>query len=423
MRSEVGYWPIAIGLVLFGGAIRGPVSGLLVALGVAVGWIAWRRTDLVVDTRFAGACAALLGVLGLILGVVRNPIASPAELVAWPLAGIAASMAVIYRPDLRRPVVVVSGLMLFLASSILMTEIAGSDSGIDVYLSHKAATDALERGDDPYGEAVRVPNTSPFVEGEIIVGYSYPPVALAGFALSDLVTGDPRWATVLAIGALAVVGVTRGGAHPLLLVFLAAPIWRYFVFSGWTEALTLLLFVASAALWSRQPRLSAMLLGLALVSKQYLIVLLPVLLAMRVDRKTERLGWAAASGLITMVPLLVWSPANAFETLVARPLALGLRPDSQSLPGFLDSVGWGFEPPLIVLVGFVTVAGALAARRVETAADFLVAIGLVLGVAFSLGLAFPNYWLLVAGLATFGIALRYEETMVKRPGILPISSR
>lgn len=422
MTLERGYWPVAVGLIVFGGAVRSSVSGLLVTIGVTIGWYAWRRTNELVSTRMAASCAVLVGSVGLISGVVRNPMASAVELVIWPAAGIAASLAVFHRPIRRRGAVDVSAVMLLAASGALLIQIGGSDSGIDVYLSHQAAADAIVRGDDPYGDTVLVPNTSPYVEDEVIVGYSYPPLTLGAFAASDLLSGDSRWMTVVSLAILLGVGVSRAGAHSLLLVFLVAPIWRYFVFSGWTEMLTLVLFVASAAFWGRSPRTSAILLGLALVSKQYLIVLLPVILAMRSDSKPQRLAWAALAGSAAMAPVFLWSPAGAFEALVVRPLSLGFRPDSQSLPGLLESLGLGFELPLIVLVGVVTAAGLLAAQDVRSGADLLIATGLVLSVAFLLGLAFPNYWLLVAGLVTFGVALRERDAKVKGTRILPISS-
>ena len=399
----------------------------MVSVGVILGLVAFMMR-LALPGAASLWLAGALGLVGLVSGVTRTPNATNLELLVWPVLALIVVAVVGLRPVTSKWGTVIAGGSIVLAGTIMLFQIGGSDSGIDVYLSHQSAAKAIQAGADPYGAAVRVPNTNPYVEAqEVIEGYSYPPLVLGVFGAAGIAFGDARWVTVVVVASL--VAVTFSSAHrdalALVLMFFLAPIWRYFVFSGWTEMFSLVWFVLAARTWDDKPRASAVFLGLGLASKQYMILLLPLLLASKVDKKSVRLPVAFAAALVTFIPVVFWDPAGAFDVLVVRPLGIGFRPDTISLPGMLASFGISLEVPRLVWLGIVAVAGGLIGRRVTDGSSLLVGSGLTLGIAFALSLAFPNYWLLVAGLWAFGsMASRHRlENQVFRPApTSPITS-
>ncbi|HEU4750981.1 MAG TPA: hypothetical protein VFT54_07980, partial [Acidimicrobiia bacterium] len=167
----------------------------------------------------------------------------------------------------------VSIVLVALLGAIVIRATGGT--GIDVMFLHRQAADAIIAGESPYGPAVDVPNGSPYATpGERIIGYPYPPVILLAFSLGEWMFGEPRWtAWVAAVGSIAAVAAmalrTRDGPVVTVAVLLAlVPGWPLMIQAGWTEVVSIALFVGAAAVWKR-PLASAVLLGLAIASKQY----------------------------------------------------------------------------------------------------------------------------------------------------------
>jgi hypothetical protein len=70
----------------------------------------------------------------------------------------------------------------------------------DTLLLHQSAAEEIAKGENPYITAT-APNSYLYApEGSVFEGYVYPPMTLAWFAGSDLLFGDSRWASVLAVG-------------------------------------------------------------------------------------------------------------------------------------------------------------------------------------------------------------------------------
>jgi hypothetical protein len=296
------------------------------------------------------------------------------------------------------------------AGVAVMVEHGGGDIGTDVYLAHRAGAAAIADGVNPYSDAVKYPDGSPFSpEGSVFQGYAYPPFTLWAYAVTIWATGDPRWLNVIAwVGVLAFAGRSlylrrRELMVPVLVVLAALPTWRLMVFTGWTEPLTVALLVAAAAFWRGRTLTSGLLLGLALASKQYMVLLAPMLLFVR-DRKSRlRAGVAVGTAIVTLVPYLVADPRSLVASMVVRPLSLGFRPDTQSLTVWVGAYG-----PAQTVIGLVALffVGWLMGRQSPAPGNFLVGVGLSLAVFFLLTMAFANYWFMVAALLGLSVAFR-----------------
>jgi hypothetical protein len=292
-----------------------------------------------------------------------------------------------------------------------------SPGGFDVYQSHQAAGDALADGENPYGDAVQVANGNPFApEGSTIVGYSYPPIVVATYGLVATFV-DPR--VVSTVGWLVVVGwfallslKRRDRAELNLSLFLLlaiAPVWPVVWYAGWTEPLSLALLLASALMWKDRPIVSAIILGLALASKQYFVLLVPLLFLHRGDHHTRRALIATGTAAATLVPALLVDAPSFLQATIGNLANIGFRPDSQSLSGLLADVGVEFTLPVAVWVAASLLFAAVVGRKSRSPADFYLYGAVILGFSFLIGQAFPNYWFLVMGLAAIGGVLKHRE--------------
>lgn len=420
--------------------------GLLIVLAVAA-----FSTAAVSPRPTLSAGAALVGVILLVLNLVGDRPEEQRDLIAWsgiaaivpvlfsrfesvgPLPGsersvraawltlvlITALLAVIAsrRPQIRR-FVVVGGL----AATVLVTGSMtlgewNSPVGFDVYRSHQAAGDALLAGENPYGDAVQTPNGSPHApEGSMIIGYSYPPVVLASYGLLSVLF-DPRvvsavaWLGVLVWLAKRAIGRRESDLALSVFVLVAtAPVWPVVWFASWTEPLSLALLWLALILWSRRPVLSAVLLGLALASKQYFVFLAPLLLLHREEGQHRRAFIAFGTAGLTILPALIIDP-GAYVTATINNLAdIGFRPDTQSLSGLLAESGIDFQVPLLVWIGLGLFVSALLGRWSHHRDDLAILSALGLSFVFLAGQAFPNYWFLMMGLVGVGSVIRAIES-------------
>lgn len=369
--------------------------------------------------------AVFLGVLVVALLAVGSDLAAipeidGLELAVWMVPPAAIALIGLFGL-LRRGGVTQSATLLLIAGVVVaaltvMADFAGTNVGVDVYLSHVAAADALAEGENPYTDAVRYPNGSPFAEeGAVLEGYGYPPVTLWAYAVTTWLTGDPRWLNVAAwVGVMGAVlwrvyQRRRELVVPFAVVFAVAPAWRLIVFTGWTEPLTIALLVAAAFAWRRTAIGSGLLLGLALASKQYMILLVPLLLLHRDRGQVKRLAAAAAAAAVTLLPYAVANLEVFVDRLVVRPLSFGYRPDTQSLPGLLDRLGVSPDIPIVVAFAAVLVVSRAVTRSSRGAGTFLVGAAVVTATFFLLSLGFANYWFFVAALLVTGAAFDVSE--------------
>jgi hypothetical protein len=298
--------------------------------------------------------------------------------------------------------VTVTGLFLVRATSAF---------GIDVVDLHYAAADALQSGLSPYGLAVEVENGSPVAPpNSTIVGYPYPPLTALLYSASVWLFDDPRWIGLLAwLATLGLAGaIASRSERPLAGVVVSAlaalPTWTLMIQSGSTEVLTLGLIAAALAFWRSGTFLGPVALGLAMASKQYFILSLPLLLIHPATRG-RRAVIAVASASMTLLPLAL-DLQNAWGALVMFHANTPPRPDSSNLVGLLAFLGYPTSLPLSLVLGFPLAAAVVLAFRGKELAHFVTSLATVLGVFFLLtSQAFGNYWFLVGGLCGLALTL------------------
>lgn len=417
---------IALAVVLWGANLRPPVQMVGVVLAGLLLWGAAtsRRRGRVPGSVLTWAVfAAALSTVG----VFGSPIASfpPSVAVVRPiLFGLVLVTAVIvhFRGHLRAwrlgaAVLAVVATLVTLAP--MFAQDWSSTVGSDVLHAHLAAGQALRAGENPYTDVVSVVSTNPHhPPGTMIEGYSYPPVVLVTYGLAAGYT-DPRLISALAwlgiVVCLAWLTLRSPREHVaiaslavlLLLSFtpLVAEVW----FMGWTEPLTLALFLGASLAWKKSWVWSGLVLGLALASKQYLVLLAPLLALHRDEDWVKRSVLAVGTAAITLVVGLVPNPEAFINATIGNLIDIGFRPDSQSIPGAVNALGWRFLLPTPVWVGLSLVMGGLIARQSRTRSDFLASGALMLAAAFLLGMAFPNYWFLVACLFAFAMVFGVKD--------------
>jgi uncharacterized membrane protein len=181
---------------------------------------------------------------------------------------------------------------------------------------------------------------------------------------------------------------------------------------AWNESVVLgCLLAAVALLLSDRANLAVIPLGLALATKQHVVLVLPLWALW------PSFGWrrALASGALAAgicLPWLLANPGRFYGCTVRFFLDLPARPDSISL--------WRFLPPAVQIpaVLALTVGGYLLAVRFldRSTAGLVLGCGLVFA-AFDLAnkQTFENQWLLACQLLVVGLACRAVERPAPRP--------
>jgi len=279
---------------------------------------------------------------------------------------------------------------------------------IDVLDLHIAAADALLEGQNPYTELAVVDTSPTAEEGDFWVGYPYPPLTLIAYSGSEILFGDPRWASVIALVFAVILiahpwrAMTRAQAGALVALALALvtqPVLGHVVRSAWTDPIALPFLVGVGLLWRRNPALSAVLLGLAFGTKQYFILALPLLLVWGDDYRWKRTAIAAGVAALSVLPAFVAHPQGAWDALVAAHLETPLRLDSIGLAGI------GFAAPFwLMLVASVGVAIWMGWRG-GPPPRFMLGLSATLATAFLLGSqSFLNYWFFIGAVVIVAVA-------------------
>ena len=162
--------------------------------------------------------------------------------------------------------------------------------------------------------------------------------------------------------------------------------------------------MVAALVWRRGALVSGVILGLALASKQYFVVLAPFLILLDSrDGRYRRVLVAFATVVLTMLPFIALDPIAYFEATLGNLMSIGFRPDTQSIPGLAAALGADFVLPQWVVVGVTGVVAVLLGRYLPPRRSWVGGSALVLATMFALGLAFANYWFLVMGLMAIGL--------------------
>lgn len=282
------------------------------------------------------------------------------------------------------------------------------EPGIDVWHLHQEAGTTLFDGDNPYSDIAVFASTDEIVEeARLMTGYPYTPPNLFVFGGSAALTGDSRWFSLFCwLGFLALFAMLRprSTVGTALVLFLASqPAWHVVLEIAYTETLTLLLLAASIVVWRKRETLGPILLGLTLATKQYFVVLAPMVLFAKLLPTKSRLIALGTAGLGAAVGL-IWGAGDYIDAVVSYHLRVPPQSHSVSLYGLT----YFFERPVLLpsAIGLVAsiVIGVTSARSSRTRSQLLLGAAAALGTGFFLATqAYVNYWLLVGGI----LALAY----------------
>ena len=421
---------VGIASILLGAsqASRPDVSAICITVGLILSLLSLRtQIPLLVGSehRWAAlASAALLGAFGRLFTTLPGSLLNAGAIILVSAAVMCAVAFVAGDRRWGRRIASVLAISLTVTTLVvLMADVWSSPVGTDVYHAHQLAGDALVSGQNPYTDAVTFVSGDPFAPPDTVIeGYPYPPVALSAYGIAGAFT-DPR--LISAVCLLAFLGWLAFGIwrtasdadsrvkFSVLMLMATAPLGSQVWFGAWTEPLTLLLFLVAALSWNRSRLWSGVLLGLALASKQYLILLLPMVVLNRDQGWRRRSIAAVVTATVTLLAGLAPNPSAFIRATIGNLTGIGFRPDTQSLPGLANEYGFSFMLPnwlwILLSLALVTVLGRSSTSR----SGFMFRGGLGLGIAFLLGLAFRNYWFLVAGLLAIGTVLEPGDAAAK----------
>lgn len=287
--------------------------------------------------------------------------------------------------------------------------VLGSTPVIDVWELLQGAGRGLADGRNPY--ELTFPASPP---GQVDDCFTYLPATMLLTAPGVWLGGDARWAElVLLVGTGVALGrhLRDRGAPRLSLALLVVvlPATAYVVQQAWTETVLLPALVATAVLADRgRTGWAAVAFGVALASKQHVVLLAPLLLLCRF--RLRDLATAAGTAAALTLPWLLANPPRFLGCTVDLFLAAGARRDSLSLWLLLPA------PVRLPMLVVALLAGYLLAWRCcpRTGSGFLVGCAVVLT---TFGLVnkqtFLNQWWLVGALVVAGLAL--APSLMNRP--------
>ncbi len=303
---------------------------------------------------------------------------------------------------------------------------------IDVYVFQRDGAKALLAGQNPY--ALRFPDIyggkSPFygpglsINGQLQFGFPYPPLSLLLSALGQVLGGDPRYAHIACVGlAGLLIAYARPGrvANAALALLLFTPRTIFVIEQSWTEPFAILGLAASVFAALRAPKATPYLLGAFFVTKQYLLLALPLtwLLLAQVPGWREKGKWvlkALVVGLALTLPLALWDPSEFWHSVFALQTYQPFRNDALSYLAWWVYLGY---PPQSALWGFAAALGAMALalwRLPRTAYGFAVGISITFLVFFAFNKqAFCNYYYFVMGALAVALAAGASPSQAPSP--------
>jgi hypothetical protein len=413
-----------------------PTAMVLVVAALGFAWaavLAPRALGRVVPDQ-PRVVAALLGavLVGQLVVIARAPIGMyftrpmpsqhPGFVPGLAVAGLCAVAA--FAGGRRVRLGAAAGLLAATVLLGLLTYRGSPDPVIDVVTVHDEAFAALARGESPYSmsfpdlyqgrEAFYPPGM--VEDGRVQYGFPYPPLSLL-MAWPGHRLGDFRYAELaaLVLGAAALVAAGRASAIAVLAmgVLLFTPRGFFALEQSWTEPFAILwLGLAVWAASARQPLLAAVALGLAMATKQYLVLAAPMLwhLADTPTRRRDVIVVAAATAVTATLPALA-DPEGFFHSAVMVQVREVLRMDALSLAVPLARTT-GTPLPGVAYAALVAAAALLAGWRVpSTPAGATAALAVTVLTAFAFGKkAFCNYYVLVIAALVMAIAARRGDS-------------
>jgi len=308
----------------------------------------------------------------------------------------------------RGPVVA----LVVLQALALAVAVHSTPATIDVEAFLREGGRALLHGHDPYALHIENPyspaNTRHYyspgtvVDGRLVYGFPYLPVSLL-VTLPGMLAGDVRLAhlALMVVTSLVLVRIAPDRLGRMLATLVVvSPLSMMVVLESWTEP-TLLLGVVLLVWALHRGRPWAGVAGtvLFLGAKQYVVVALPLLAAVRARLGTRVVVGGLLLVAALVVPFALADPGALARSVVEFHLHQPFRADSDSL--LVASVlRFGWPPPwsygVLPLVAGLVVALLLAGPARRSPGAFAAATGLTLLSTVLLSKqALPNYFWLV----------------------------
>lgn len=322
------------------------------------------------------------------------------------------------------------------------------DPKIDVFLFHQAAAKALKNGQNPY--ATRIPNMysdgnsaefqnphrygpgarayGPGVvdnNGWLTYGFPYPPFSLLMMMPAYLLSGDCRFACVVATGLTAVLmALARPGRWGALMALLLLVNPKSFdvMDTSWTEPL--LLFTFSLVMFCACRWRSGLpwALGFLLATKQYTVLLLPVLFLLvegpnPFRQVVKMLAKASLVVAVVTLPFFLWNPHEFIRAVVQLQFVQPFRNDSLSYLVWIRNHSGGHLPPIWIPFLIIIPAVVIAIYRCERSpSGFAAAVAIVCYTFFAFNKqAFCNYYYFVIGAALWSVAAMWPQSDSSSP--------
>jgi hypothetical protein len=404
------------------------VLGVLASLTVAA---VWAGAGHVPPSSLMLPGLAAVSIIGLLIRPPTLFVATDAHLAPAMVAALLAPAVVLFLPlahGRAARAAIVAVLVLLGAGYALV--IWGGTPVIDVWVLLQDSARGLLHGANPYQMAF--PGVPP---GQDSTCFTYWPGTFLVTAPGNWLAGDVRWAEAgCLLGAVTLTAWTAGRRSgwqvprrlaPASGLAIAAavgvvPATALVVLQAWTEPVLLLGLVGAAVLIDRYPNWAVLPLGFALASKQYMLIMVPLLAFW------PRFGWrrvlaTAAMATVVALPWLLFSLQRLEQCTIGYFLHEPIPLTSVSL--------WRYLPVPLRLPLTIT-ATALAAyvairRCPRNGPGFLLAAGTTLMMFNVVNKeTFANQWWLAAALITASFAMQPPSSApTGKTGVRNIPSR
>jgi hypothetical protein len=320
-----------------------------------------------------------------------------------------------------------SGALLLIGSQGVLGYLAiraNSDLSIDVWQFQQVSSADLLAGRNPYNAVYRNPYPTtdyygPGVvreDGTLNYSFPYPPLS-AILVVPGRIAGDVRYAhlTAMVLAAVLVVHATRSVVGVLSAgMILCWPRVPLILQASWTEPLAVLL--SAAVVWAalRRPRLVWLALGLLLAVKQYMVLMVPLMLIWsigphRLWSPTVPIKALAVAAGVTM-PFFLWDPTAFVRSVLLWQFVQPFRPDALSVPALVYAHTGVVLPSALGFLGAAAGTTLAALKLPRSHAGLLMGTALTLLLFVAMGKqAFANYYLVVVALAALAAAVGSPE--------------
>jgi hypothetical protein len=317
----------------------------------------------------------------------------------------------------------------------------GGRPRIDVWTSQMAGLEALCDGHDPWSSSFPDVYHKPGLyadgtarDGMVHLGFPYPPLSVLLDLPGFLLLHDFRYGnlvTMLAAAAFIAYAQPRSSLGPLLAaLFLFTPRSLLVLRNGWTEPQVAMLLAATVFCACHMPRAMPWVLGLLLVSKQYMfLAAAPAVLFLEPPWSVRRIAAmflrAGIAGSLVTLPLALWNYTAYMRSNFLVAGGAGFRMDALSYFAYFGNI---FDWPVPTWLGGAGFLAAAIATVVvlrcgeRSPAGFAVGVAIVFLIFFSLNkFAFCNYYyFVIAALCTSAAAgVEVRTTATKASPVSP----